>query len=84
MRKVKNISLLSQLTNIYIFCFLGLHVRHMEVPRLGVESELHLLATVTDTATAIATSMQDTSCTCDLHNSSRQCQVPNPLIEARD
>ena len=22
------------------FCFLGLHPRHMEVPRLGVESEL--------------------------------------------
>ena len=33
------------------FCFvLGLHLRHMEVPRLGVESELQLLA-----YTAIAT-----------------------------
>ena len=26
------------------FCFLGLHVLHMEVPKLGVESELQLLA----------------------------------------
>ena len=24
----------------FIFCFLGLHPRHMEAPRLGVESEL--------------------------------------------
>ena len=30
---------------IYLFiCFLGLHLRHMEVPRLGVESELQLPA----------------------------------------
>jgi len=27
-----------------LFCFLVLHPRHMEVPRLGVELELHLLA----------------------------------------
>ena len=26
------------------FIFLGPHLRHMEVPRLGVESELQLLA----------------------------------------
>ena len=32
---------------IYLFCFLGLHLQHMEVPRLGVESELQLLATAT-------------------------------------
>ena len=25
-----------------LFCFLGLHLRHMEVSRLGVESELYL------------------------------------------
>ena len=30
---------------IFIFCFLGLQVQHMEVPRLGVESELQLMAT---------------------------------------
>ena len=35
----------------YIFFFLELHPRHMEVPRLGVESELQLLAYATATAT---------------------------------
>ena len=29
------------------FVFLGPHLRHMEVPRLGVESELQLLAYTT-------------------------------------
>ena len=29
------------------FCFLGPHPRHMEVPRLGVESELQLPASIT-------------------------------------
>ena len=24
----------------FLFCFLGLHLQHMEVPRLGAESEL--------------------------------------------
>ena len=32
------------------FCFLGPHVWHMEVPRLGVESELLLPAYTTATA----------------------------------
>ena len=35
-----------------LFVFLGLHSQHMEVPRLGVESELRLLAYTTATATA--------------------------------
>ena len=43
-----------------------------------VTSELQLLAC----ATAIAT--QDPSCICDLHYSSRQCQILNPLRETRD
>ena len=33
------------------FFFLGLHLKHMEVPRLGVESELQLPAYTTVTAT---------------------------------
>ena len=41
---------------IIIFCFLGPHLQHMEVPRLGFESELHL------PACTIATAMQDPSC----------------------
>ena len=63
---------------VFIFVFLGLHPQHMEVPRLGVESELQLLAYPT------ATAVQDPSRVCDLHHSLRQCQILNPLSEARD
>ena len=55
-------------------CFLGLHLRHMEVPRPGAESEL--LAYIT------ATAMPDPSCICDLLHSSWQCWILNPLSEA--
>ena len=58
--------------------FLGLHSRHMEVPRLGVQQELQQLAH----AGAIAT--QGPSCICDLHHSSQQLQILNPLSESRD
>jgi len=34
----------------FIFCFLGLHVQHMEVPSLGVELELQLSAYATATS----------------------------------
>ena len=50
----------------------------MEVPRLGVESELELLAYTTATATQVL------SCLCDLHHSSRQCRILNPLSKVRD
>ena len=50
----------------------------MEVPRLWVELELQLLVTAIDTA------MPDPSFVYDLHHSSWQCQILNPLIEARD
>ena len=42
------------------------------------ESELQLLAYATATATT------DPSRICDLHHSSRQCQILNSLSEARD
>ena len=58
--------------------FLGLHLRHMEVPRLGGESELQLPAYATATAT------RDLSCVCNLHHSSQQCRIPDPPSEARD
>ena len=58
--------------------FLGLHLQHMEVPRLGVELELQLPAYTT----AIAT--QDLSYICNLPHSSRQRQIPDPLSEARN
>ena len=50
----------------------------MEGPRLGVKSELQLLAY----ARAIA--MCDLSCVCHLHGSLQQCLILNPLSEARD
>ena len=50
----------------------------MEVPRLGVESELKLLAYTT------AIAMPDLSCIFDLHCSLRECQILNPLNRARD
>ena len=45
---------------------------------LGVELELQLLAY------APATAMPDSICVCDLHHSSWQFQILNPLSEARD
>ena len=62
----------------YLFIFfLGPHPRHMEVPRLGVESELYPLAYTT------ATAMWDLSHVCTLHHSSQQCWILNPLSAAR-
>ena len=51
-------------------CFLGLHLQHMEVPRIG--------------AYTTATAMQDLSRVCDPHHNSQQHQIRNPLSEARD
>ena len=50
----------------------------MEVPKLGVKSELEMPAYATDTA------MPDLSCICDLCCSFQQHQILNPLSEARD
>ena len=50
----------------------------MEVPRLGVEVELQLLACTTAIATL------DLSLICDLHRNLGQWQVLNPLSKARD
>ena len=62
----------------FFFCFLGLHSRHIEIPRLGIESELQLPAYTTATAT------QDLSSICDLYHSSEQCRILNPLSRVRD
>ena len=51
------------------FFFLGHHLQHMEVPKLGVESELQLPAHTH---------------VCDLHHTSWQCRILNRLSEARD
>ena len=58
--------------------FLGLHPRHMEVPRPGVESELLPPAYTT------ATAAPDLSLVCDLYHSSQQHWMLNPLSETRD
>ena len=50
----------------------------MEVPRLGVELELQLPAYISATVT------WDTSHICDIHCSSWQHWILNPLSEARD
>ena len=63
----------------FVFCyFFGQLLRQMEVPRLGVESELY------PPAYARATAMQDLSRICNLHHSSRQHRILNPLSKARD
>ena len=62
----------------FFFSFLGLYLQHVEVPRLGVKSELQPLAYTT----AIAT--QDPSWVCKLYYSSRQHQILNPLDEVRN
>ena len=51
-------------------------LQHMEVPRPGFELELQLLATATATT--------DLSCICDLHHSSWQHRILNPLGGAWD
>ena len=50
----------------------------MEVPRLGEELELQLLAYTTATVTP------DLRCACDLHHSSWQYRILNPLSNVRD
>ena len=50
------------------------HLQHMEVHRLGLESELQLLAY----ATAVA--MPDPSLVCNLNYSSQQCRILNPRV----
>ena len=46
----------------YYFCFLGLHLQHMEIPKLGIKSVLQLPAYTTAT--------QDLNPICDLYHSS--------------
>ena len=62
----------------FLFCFLGLYPRHMEVLRLGVQLELLLPACTTATVTSYPSRI------CDLHHSSRQRWILDPLSEARD
>ena len=63
---------------VFCFCFLGLHPRHMEAPRLRVQSDLQL------PAYTMAMAGQDPSCICNLHHRSRQRRILHPLSKARD
>ena len=59
-------------------CFLGLHLWHMEVPRLGVRSELQLPVYSPDTAPG------DSSWVWNLHHSSWLCWILKLLSGASD
>ena len=61
-----------------LFLSVGPHPWHMEVLRLGVQLGLQLPAYIAATATP------DPSCACNLHHSSQQCQILNPLSVSRD
>ena len=60
-------------TFFFFYVFLEPHPRHVEVPRIGAKSEL------SPPAYATATAMRDPSGICDLHHSSQQHQILNPL-----
>ena len=63
---------------LFVFFFWGPHLRHMEIPRLGVELELQLLAFSTLTV------MLGLSWVCRLYHSSWQCWILNPLSKGRN
>ena len=65
-------------SDFFFFFFMGPPLQPMEVPRPGVKLELQLPAYTT------ATAMPDTSHVCDLHHSSWQRWILNPLTNARD
>ena len=62
----------------FFFFFLGLPQQQREVPRLGIKSELPLPGYTTATVT------WDPSHAYELHRSSWQHQILNPLSGARD
>ena len=57
----------------FFLTFLVPHLQHIEVPRLGVKSELQPPTETTATRDPIRI--------CDPHHSSWQCQILNPLSE---
>ena len=61
------------------FCFLGPHLWHMEVPRLGSNGSCSCQPMPQPQQLRI-----NWSHICDLHHHSGQHQIPNPLSEARD
>ena len=70
-------SAIRRITFSFSFSFFFAHPRHMDVSRLGVESEIQLPAYTT------ATVSWDPSHICNLHHSSWQRRILNPLSKAR-
>ena len=71
----------SEFAAFFFFNFFGfseLPLWHMDIPRLGAESQLQLPAHGT------ATAMPNLSLVCNIHYGSWQCWILNPLREARD
>ena len=64
-----------EMSSLIFFFFLGPNPWCLEIPRLGVKSELQLQST--------ATALQDLSCVCNLHHSSQQRWILNPQSKAR-
>ena len=62
---------------VFVFFFLLFRATPTACRGLGIESELWLLTYTT------ATEMQDLSHVCDLQQSSKQYQIPDPLSKAR-
>ena len=62
----------------FVLFFCGLYPWPMALPGLGVQLELQVPAYTAATATS------DPSRICDLHHSSQQRQILNPLSKARD
>ena len=63
----------------FLSFFLGPHLRHVEVPKLG-----GLIGAMAASLHTTVTAMPDPSRVCNLHQSSQQHRILNPLIEARD
>ena len=74
----ENLNMCYKPNTIFPFLFKGPLPWHVEIPRLGVQVDLQLPACATATAT------WGPSHIFNLPHSSRQHQVLNPLIEARD
>ena len=62
----------------FFFFLLRLHLQHIEVPKLGVELELQLLADTTAIARPVPSHV------CDLGHGSKQCWILNSPSKARD
>ena len=66
----------------YLFIFLGPHLGHMEIPRLEVKSRA--AAACLRHSHSNSNPGSESCLACDLHHSSQQCRILNPLSEARD